>query len=184
MFKKILIAIAVIVVVVVVVLVPVIAMQPATFMVSRTTSIAAPPAEVFALVNDFHKWDIWSPWAKLDPAMKSTFEGPTSGTGAINAWVGNDKVGEGRQTILESKPGELVRVKLEFIKPFAQVAEVEIAFSGAGNGTNVIWTMKGDNNFMSKAMCLFLGGMDKMVGPDFEKGLAQLKTAAESATQK
>jgi hypothetical protein len=118
MLKKILIGIAV----VVVGLVAVIAMQPTTFAVSRTTSIAAPPADVFALVNDFHKWDSWSPWAKLDPAMKTTFQGASSGTGAIYAWTGNDKVGEGRQTILESKAGELVRIKLEFVKPFASVA--------------------------------------------------------------
>jgi hypothetical protein len=116
--------------------------------------------------------------------MKSTFEGPPSGTGAINAWAGNDKVGEGRQTILESRAGELIRINLEFIKPFASVADTEFRFSGAGNGTSVTWTMKGENNFVSKAFCLFMGGMDKMVGPDLEKGLAQLKALAESAVQK
>ena len=180
MLKKILIAIAV----VVAGLVAVIAMQPATFEVSRTASIAAPPADVFALVDDFHKWDSWSPWAKLDPAIKTTFEGASSGTGAVYAWVGNDKVGEGRQTIVESRPGELVRIKLEFLKPFASVADTEFAFSGDGSGTTVKWVMKGDNNFVSKAFCLFMGGMDKMIGPDFDKGLAQLKTLAESSAKK
>jgi uncharacterized protein YndB with AHSA1/START domain len=180
MLKTILIAVAV----VVVGLVAVISMQPATFLVSRTTSIAAPPAEVFALVNDFHKWENWSPWAKLDPAMKSTFEGAPSGAGAVYAWSGNDKVGEGRQTILESRAGELVRVKLEFVKPFASVAETEFEFSGAGNGTTVTWVMKGENDFVSKGFCLFMGGMEKMIGPDFAKGLAQLKSLAESAAQK
>ncbi|HEY3382518.1 MAG TPA: SRPBCC family protein [Vicinamibacterales bacterium] len=116
--------------------------------------------------------------------MKSTFEGAPSGTGAVYAWVGNDKVGEGRQTILESKPGELVRIKLEFVKPFASVADTEFAFSGAGNGTTVIWIMKGENDFLSKGFCLFIGRMDKMIGPDFEKGLAQLKARAESAVRK
>lgn len=180
MLKKLLIAI----VVVVIALVAVIAMQPDTFLVSRTTTIAVPPAEVFALVNDFHNWPKWSPWEKLDPAIKTTFEGAPSGAGAIYAWAGNDKVGEGRQTILESKAGELVRIKLEFIKPFASVADTEFAFSGAGNSTTVTWVMKGDNNFISKGYCLFMGGMDKMIGPDLEKGLAQLKAAAESAAQK
>ena len=180
MRKKILIAI----VIVVIGLVAVIAMQPDTFLVSRTTSIAAPLAEVFALVNDFHKWEKWSPWEKLDPAIKTTFEGAPSGTGAIYAWVGNDKVGEGRQTILESKAGELVRIKLEFVKPFASVADTEFAFSGDGNATTVTWIMKGENNFISKGFCLFMGGMDKVIGPDFEKGLAQLKSLAESAAQK
>jgi hypothetical protein len=180
MLKKILIAVGV----VVIGLAAVIAMQPAAYVVSRTTSIAAPPAEVFALVNDFHKWESWSPWAKLDPAMKATFEGAPSGTGAIYAWTGNDKVGEGRETILDSKAGELVRIKLEFVKPFASVADTEFAFAGTGNGTTVTWIMKGESGFVSKAFCLFMGGMDKMIGPDFEKGLVRLKVVAESATPK
>jgi len=180
MLKKILIAVAVIIVV----LVAIVAMQPTSYQVSRTTTIGAPPAEVFALVNDFHKWDHWSPWAKLDPGMKSTFDGAPSGTGAINSWTGNDKVGEGRMTILESKPGELVRIKLEFVKPFASTSTSEFAFVGTANSTVVTWRMMGDNSFVEKGFCLFMGGMDKMIGPDFERGLAKLKTVTEAATRK
>ena len=177
MLKKILL----VVVALVAALVVVVAAQPATYKVVRTASIAAPQSDVFSLVNDFHRWDAWSPWAKLDPAMKTSYDGPAAGTGAIYSWTGNDKVGEGRMTVLESKPGELVRIKLEFLKPFAQSSLTEFALAGQGSSTSVTWSMSGDNNFIAKGMCLFMGGMDKMIGPDFERGLAQLKTAAEAA---
>lgn len=164
------------------VLIGIIALQPSEYRVSRSTLIAAPPGAVFAAVDDFHKWEGWSPWAKLDPGMKVTYSGPASGMGAVYSWVGNDQVGEGRMTILESHPAELVRIKLEFIKPFASTANTEFAFKPTNGGTTVEWTMSGENDFMSKAMCFFMGGMDKMVGPDFEKGLAQMKSAVESGT--
>ena len=99
------------------------ALQPADFRYARSTTMAAPPAVPFAQVNDFHNWEHWSPWAKLDPNMKTTYEGPSSGKGAQYAWSGNDEVGEGRMTIVESRPRELVRVKLEFLKPFAATNE-------------------------------------------------------------
>jgi hypothetical protein len=180
MLKKILL----VVIALVAALVVVVAMQPATFTVTRTTSIAAAPPDVFSVVNDFHKWDAWSPWSRLDPEMKTTYEGPPSGTGAVYSWVGNSKVGEGRMTLLESRPAELVRIKLEFLKPFASTSTTEFALSGRGDATTVTWNMTGDNNFVAKAMCLFMGGMDKMIGPDFEKGLSQLKTLVESAPRK
>lgn len=159
----------------------IIALQPSDYRVSRTAGISAPPEAVFGLVNDFKKWESWSPWAKLDPSMKTTFAGPDSGTGAVYSWTGNDAVGEGRMTILESRAHELIRIKLEFIKPFASVADTEFTFAPEGSGTKVGWTMSGTNDLMSKAFCFFMGGMDKMVGPDFEKGLAQMKSASESA---
>jgi hypothetical protein len=179
MLKKLLIAIAVIVVV----LVSVVAMQPPTYVVSRTISIAAQLPDAYGLVNDFHKWDSWSPWATLDPGMKVTYEGRSSGSGAGYYWTGNDKVGEGRMTILEST-GQQIRIKLEFIKPFAQTSITEFAFSDTANTTSVTWAMKGENSFVDKGVCLFMGGMDKMIGPDFERGLAQLKTVTEAATRK
>jgi uncharacterized protein YndB with AHSA1/START domain len=179
MLKKILIAVAVVIVVFVIV----VALQPANFRVTRSTTINAPAATVFAQVNDFYKWDAWSPWAKLDPAMKQTHEGSPEGTGAIYSWVGNKDVGEGRMTLTESKPNELIRIKLEFIKPFAAVNTTEFTFKPEGNQTSVTWDMTGEKNFMSKAFCLFMS-MDKMVGGDFEKGLAQLKTIAEEAAKK
>jgi hypothetical protein len=174
-FKKILIAL----VIAVFGLAVVIALQPSTFGVSRTATIAAAPADVFALVNDFHNWDTWSPWAKLDPAMKTTHAGSTSGQGAVYSWVGNSDVGEGSMTITDSQPASRVNIKLEFIKPFASTGDNLFEFAPAAGGTTVTWTMSGDNDFLSKAFSLFMGGMDKMIGPDFEKGLAQMKAVAE-----
>ena len=175
MLKKILITIVVIVVAFVVVA----ALQPADYRVARSATFSAPPAVAFAQVNDFHRWSAWSPWEKLDPAMKRTFEGPPSGTGSIYAWSGDSKVGEGRMTITESRPSELIRITLDFVKPFASTATTEFTFKPEGNQTVVAWSMAGQKNFMSKAMCLFMS-MDKMLGGEFEKGLADLKSVAEA----
>lgn len=174
MLKKILIAIGAIVAV----FLAVAAMQPSTFKVTRSATIPAPPSAAFGMVNDFHNWAQWSPWEKLDPAMKKTYDGSASGNGAVYSWVGNDQVGEGRMTIVESKPDEMVRIKLEFLKPFASTNDTQFDFKPEGGGTNVTWTMSGDSNFMAKAMTLVMGSMDKMIGPDFEKGLANMKSAA------
>ncbi len=178
MLKKILIALAAVVAVFVVV----VSLQPSTFRVTRSATLAAPPAVVFALVNDFHAWDAWSPWAKLDPAMKATFEGPTSGTGAIYTWTGNNDVGAGRMTIIETRPLELVRIKLEFLKPFAATNTTDFTFKSEGNQTNVTWAMFGDQSFLAKAFGLFVD-CDKMLGVDFEKGLASMKTVAEATAK-
>jgi uncharacterized protein YndB with AHSA1/START domain len=159
------------------------ALQPKEFSVVRSTTIAAPPSIVFEQVDNLRNWDAWSPWAKLDPNMKVTFDGPASGVGAGYSWVGNNKVGEGRMTILESRPGELVRIKLEFIKPFKATNTTEFTFKPEGSGTHVTWNMYGDKNFLSKAMGLFMN-MDKMVGGDFEKGLASMKSIAEQRAGK
>lgn len=179
MLKKILIALVVILIVFVIV----VATRPADFRITRSASIAASPEAVFAQVNDFHKWDAWSPWAKLDPAMKQTHEGAAAGVGAIYSWDGNKEVGAGRMTITESRTNEAILIKLEFFKPFAAVNDTEFTFKSAdanGNQTAVTWTMSGKNNFISKAFCMFMN-MDKMVGGDFEKGLASLKTLVEAA---
>jgi hypothetical protein len=157
----------------------VIATRPADFKIVRAAKSTAPPAALFAQVNDFHKWDAWSPWAKLDPNMKVTHDGPSSGVGAKYHWVGNDEVGEGRMTILESVPNERVKIRLEFIKPFAATNEAAFAFKPEAGGTDVTWTMTGHNNFIAKAFHLFVD-VDKMVGADFEKGLNQLKSVAET----
>ena len=158
----------------------VVALQPSSFRVARSTTIAAPPSVVFAQVNDFHKWEAWNPWDKIDPAMKRTYEGAPSGAGAIYAWVGNSDVGEGKMTITESRPGELVRINMEFFKPMAGTSTTEFTFAPEGGGTLVTWSMFGDNNFVGKAMCLFMN-MDTMIGGQFEKGLADMNKAAESA---
>ena len=121
-----------------------------------------------------------SPWAKLDPSMKKTHEGAPAGTGAIYSWSGNDQVGEGRMTLTESRPSELIRIKLEFMKPFAATNTTEFTFKPEGNQTMVTWSMFGMNNFIAKAFGLFMN-MDKMVGGDFEKGLASMKSVVETA---
>jgi len=176
MIKKLLIAF----VLILVVLSVVIAIRPADFRITRTATIAAPPAAVFAQVNDFHKWEAWSPWAKLDPAMKVTYDGPAEGPGTIYTWTGNSEVGQGRMTIIDSHPSDLIRIQLEFLKPIAATNTAEFTFKPEGSQTLVNWTMTGAHNFMGKAFSLFVD-MDKMVGGDFEKGLAQLKAVAEAA---
>jgi hypothetical protein len=139
MLKKILIVVAALVVVFAIV----VAMQPAAFRVERKTTIAAPDSVVFAQVNDFHRWDAWSPWAKLDPAMKQTHEGAPTGVGAVYSWAGNKDVGEGRMTITESTPNSLIRIKLEFLAPFAAINTTEFTFTPAGDQTSVTWAMTG-----------------------------------------
>jgi Polyketide cyclase / dehydrase and lipid transport len=171
----------IVLIVLVVVFVVVVATRPAEFQVTRTTTIAAPASTVFAQVNDFHNWEAWSPWAKIDPAMKQSYEGAPAGPGAVYSWAGNNKVGEGRMTILESQPNDFVRIKLEFLKPLAANNSTEFTFKPQGDQTVVTWSMNGRNNFMAKAFSMFMN-MDKMVGGDFEKGLAQMKAVAEAAS--
>jgi hypothetical protein len=171
----ILIAIAVIVALLVVV----IATRPADFSITRSTTVSSSPQAVFPQVNDFHNWEAWSPWAKIDPEMKMTFTGPAAGTGAVYTWTGNNKVGEGRMTIVESRPSDLVRIKLEFLKPFAATNATEFTFQPQGNQTAVTWSMSGKRNFMTKAMSLVMS-MEKMLGGQFETGLQQMKAIAEA----
>lgn len=179
MLKKIAIVFALLMIIFVII----VAVQPAEYRVARSATIAAPQPAVFEQVNDLHKWEAWSPWAKLDPAMKQTYEGPPAGTGATYHWSGNSKVGEGRMTITESQPSDLIRIKLDFIKPFASTADTDFSFKPEANQTAVTWSMAGKKNFMSKAFGLFVN-MDKMIGADFEKGLAQLKSLVETAAKK
>lgn len=173
--KKVLIALAVIVVL----FIGIVAMQPAEFRIVRSATISAPASDVFTQVNDFHNWEAWSPWAKLDPAAKNSFEGSSAGTGAIFRWAGNNEVGEGSMTITESHPSDLIRIRLDFVKPFEDTSTTEFTFKPEGSQTVVTWDMSGRKNFMSKAVCLFMN-MDKMVGGKFEEGLANMKTVVEA----
>jgi Polyketide cyclase / dehydrase and lipid transport len=179
MLIKILIALAAIIIVFAVV----VALQPSEFRVVRSAKIAAPASAVFVQVNDFHNWEAWSPWAKLDPAMKQTHEGAPAGTGAIYSWSGNNEVGEGQMTITESRPSDLIRIKLEFFKPFRATNTTEFTLKPEGNEIAVTWSMSGKNNFIAKAVHLFMN-MDKMVGGQFEKGLAQMKSVVEATSKR
>jgi len=167
----------------VVVVVGVVALQPSEFRVVRAATMAAPGPTVFAQVNDFHNWQAWSPWAKLDPAMKQAYEGAPAGAGAVYTWAGNREVGEGRMTVTESRPSELIRIKLEFMRPFEATSTAEFTFKPEGDRTAVTWSMRGQKNFTAKAVHLFMD-MDKMVGGQFEKGLANLKSITEAAAKK
>lgn len=182
MRKKLLIA-CLVIFVIVVVFSAVVAMQPDHFRIERSIAIAAPPAEAFPHVNDLHHWEAWSPWAKLDPASTTSFEGPASGKGAIFKWSGNDEVGEGIMTITESRPDELVQIQLEFIKPFAGSNTTEFTFTPKGEETVVTWSMYGPSSFLHKAICMFMN-MDQMLGAQFEKGLASMKAEVEAAQKK
>lgn len=154
--------------------------QPDEMKVARSITIAASPEAVFKVVNDFRQWDAWSPWSKLDPAMKKTLEGPAEGVGAIYRWSGNDEVGEGSMTLLESKPGEKVGIKLEFLRPFAGVNDVQFTFVPEGTGTKVTWAMQGKNAFVAKVIGLFLD-FEKMCGDAFSEGLANLDKVVTAA---
>jgi hypothetical protein len=162
------------------VLVLFIATRPAKFRIERSAQLSAPSGAVFALLNDFHLWSKWSPWEKLDPAMKKTFSGAESGTGAEYAWSGNNKAGEGRMIMLDSKPNEQLSIKLVFLKPFAATNLTTFKLEPAAAGTTVHWIMEGENDFAGKAFSLLMN-MDKMLGASFDEGLANLNRAAQSA---
>jgi uncharacterized protein YndB with AHSA1/START domain len=164
-----------------VVLAVVIATRPAEFRIERSLVVAAPPERIYPRIADFHGWDAWSPWAKLDPKMKTTFSGKDGEVGAGYAWAGDDKVGEGRMTLTEVAPPRRVAIRLEFLKPFASTNQAVFDLTGEQGGTRVAWIMTGRNDFVGKAFSLLMN-MDKMVGSDFEKGLASLKAAAESGS--
>jgi uncharacterized protein YndB with AHSA1/START domain len=154
------------------------AFKPDTFRVQREASIKAPPEKVFALVNDFNRWGAWSPWERKDPAMKRTFGAATSGKGATYAWEGNKDVGQGRMEIADSVPPSKVVLNLDFVKPFEAHNLVVFTLEPKGDATNVTWAMQGDTPYFAKIIHVFIN-MDKMVGKDFEAGLANLKAAAE-----
>jgi hypothetical protein len=176
MVRKILLGVAA----VIVVLLVVVATRPGAFHIERSITTAAPPENAFAQVNDFHAWAAWSPWEKMDPEMKKTFDGASAGPGAIYAWTGNDKVGEGRMTIEKADKPSVISVKLEFLKPFSATNTATFTFAPVPEGTKVTWAMDGENNYIAKGASLVMD-MDKMIGRDFERGLAALKIAAESA---
>jgi uncharacterized protein YndB with AHSA1/START domain len=152
--------------------------RPGTFEVTRSTTINAPADMVYGFLDDFHQFGAWSPWEKLDPAMERTHSGAARGVGAIYQWVGNKKVGRGRMEILESVPPKQLTIKLDFVEPFESHNTTVFSLDSAAGATKVTWRMFGPNTFMSKVMSIFVS-MDKMVGKDFETGLANLKAAAE-----
>lgn len=156
-----------------------VATLPPTYSLARSTVIAAPADAVFGHINDLRKWDAWSPWAKKDPNAKVTFSGPPAGKGAVFQWAGNSDVGEGSMTVVDSKPSEAVAIRLAFVKPFPGESDVAFALKPEGTGTRVTWTLSGQQSFVERAFCTLMGGMERIIGPDYEKGLASLKAVAE-----
>jgi uncharacterized protein YndB with AHSA1/START domain len=154
------------------------ATRPDTFRVQRTTRIQAPPEKIFDLIHDFHRWASWSPYEKLDPAMRKTFSGAERGKGAVYQWAGNKKAGEGRMEITDTAPGSKVVIKLDFLKPFEGHNIAEFTLEPDGGSTAVTWALHGPLAYPMKVMCMFMS-MDSMVGKDFEAGLANLKSVAE-----
>ena len=154
------------------------ATKPDTFRVQRTVSIKAPPPKIFPLLNDYHNWPSWSPYEKMDPAMKRTYSGPASGKGSIYEWEGNSNIGKGRMEILDSTPPSKLAIKLDFFKPFEAHNTAEFLLEPKGETTDVTWAMFGPLPYTAKVMHMFFN-MDKMVGGQFAEGLANLKAAAE-----
>ena len=155
------------------------ATRPGTFTVQRSATIAAPAGRIYPHLDDFHRWGAWSPWEKLDPELKRTFSGAGSGTGAVYAWQGNKKVGEGRMEILESDAPSRLRIQLDFLKPFEAHNHTVFTLAPDGGGTRVTWAMNGNKAFPMKLMGIFMN-MDRMIGADFERGLANLEAVAET----
>lgn len=173
MLKKILLAIAAIVVA----FLAYVAYLPSNGTIVRSAVLAAPPEAIFPHISTLKKWDAWSPWAKLDPNAKNTFEGPESGVGSVFRWDGNNDVGAGKMTILESKPNEHVKLQLDFERPMASLSYADFNLQPEGSGTRVTWTMSGESTFFTRAICLLLRA-DAMVGKMFEQGLQSLGTVA------
>ena len=154
------------------------ATRPDSFRVERTVTINAPPERIFPLVNDFQRWGAWSPFEKKDPGMKRTMSGVSSGEGAVYEWDGNKEIGQGRMEIVESVPPSRITLTLDFTRPFKAHNIVDFTLEPRGNSTQVTWAIHGPSPFISKVMGIVLN-MDKMIGKDFEAGLAALKTVSE-----
>jgi uncharacterized protein YndB with AHSA1/START domain len=154
------------------------ATKPNTFSVQRAITVKAPPEKIFAVISDFHRWGSWSPWENKDPAMQRTYSGAASGRGAVYAWDGNKNVGSGRMEILDASTPSKIVIKLDFFKPFEAHNTAEFTMLPQGDVTNLTWVMHGPAVFMSKVMQVFMN-LDKMIGKDFETGLANLKSLTE-----
>jgi hypothetical protein len=161
----------------------VVASQPGDLHVERSVAMAASPQDVFDHVNDFHKWEGWSPWLKVDPNAKGSYEGPSNGVGAIFRWDGNDEVGAGSMTITESRPSQRIGIQLDFVRPMEGTNDVLFMFKPDGDKTIVTWSMSGKKNMICKAISLCCD-MDKMIGDKYDEGLANLKAIVEAAPQR
>ena len=169
--------IAIVVVVVILLVLAYATTRPDDFRLERAAIIKAPPERVFALINDFRQWETWSPWDKIDADLKRTYGDRSAGVGAVYSWDGK-KTGSGRMEITESAPSSLIKIKLDFLKPFEAHNTAEFSLHAQGDTTRVSWAMYGPSSYVSKLMGIFVN-MDKMIGSDFESGLEKMKSLAE-----
>ena len=177
MLKRILLGLVAIIVIAALTVLVLASRQPDEFRIERSVTVNAPAEKIVPHIADFHQWSAWSPWEHLDPAMQRSFTGAPSGKGSIYEWSGNSDVGQGRMEILDVAPDK-ISIKLDFYKPMEASNIAEFALQPKGDATDVTWAMYGPMPFISKVMCVFFD-LDKMVGPDFERGLAGLKQASE-----
>lgn len=156
-----------------------VATLPDTYLLARSTVIATPPEAVYAHLEDFRKWQAWSPWAARDSQARATFSGEAKGRGAVFEWDGNKEVGAGRMTIMQGRPNVGLNIKLDFTKPYTSTSNVSFLLKPDAGGTRVTWSMSGRQSYLEKVFCTLMGGLDRVVGPDYERGLANLKGVAE-----
>jgi hypothetical protein len=159
--------------------------RPDTFRIERSIRIAAPLLQVAEQIDDFRQWQKWSPWEHIDPTLQRTFSGAETGVGAIYEWTGTGKAGAGRMEITEMRTGSegaLISIRLDFLKPFKASNTAEFLMVPTDAGTDLTWAMFGPSPYVSKVMGVFLD-MDKLIGKDFEAGLASLKRNAEEAAR-
>lgn len=152
--------------------------QPDEFLVSRSIQIKATPKQVYQRVNDLRKWSEWSPWVKMHPDLKPTFEGPATGVSSKMKWSGDSNVGEGSMTIVRSQPYDVIGIRLEFVKPFESTNHAQFSFTPKEDGTEVTWQMSGKHRMVGKAASLVFD-LDQLIGEQFEQGLADLRTVIE-----
>ena len=172
-----LVVIAVVLAIMIAIVLILAASKPDTFRIERAATLNASAERIFPLIADFHQWLNWSPWEGRDPALKRTYSGAERGEGSVYAWDGNKNVGSGRMEILAAASSQIA-IKLDFLKPFEAHNVAEFTILPQGGATCVIWVMHGPAPFMSKVMQVFMN-MDRMIGKDFETGLANLKTITE-----
>jgi uncharacterized protein YndB with AHSA1/START domain len=151
----------------------------ATYTVERSATVHAEPERVYEQIVDFHRWPAWSPWEDVDPDLHRTYSGPAEGVGSVYEWTGNRKAGAGRMEMTDAERPDRVVIDLRFLKPFKSTSTITFTLVPDAGGTRVTWTMTGTRTMALKLMGVFTS-MDKLVGGDFEKGLARLRAVAET----
>lgn len=149
-----------------------------SYQLSRSVMIGADPALIHGLVNDLREWQAWSPWEGLDDDLERTYSGADRGVGCYYEWSGNRRAGRGSMKIVGSSP-ERIDVTTTFLKPFESTSDVVFRIVAADGGAQVTWEMSGEQTGLMSVLGRVVS-MDRLVGKDFDKGLARLKAVAEA----